>query len=55
MGRRRASTVIEVDIVATIGTIAGGTTMVGAGAGNIIVTGTMTDNWRSVAPIASVC
>lgn len=36
--------VIEVDIAATIGTVASGTTMVGTGAGNIIVTATTTDN-----------
>jgi hypothetical protein len=34
---------IEVDIGARIGTIAGGTTTVGTGAGNVIVTGTTTD------------
>jgi hypothetical protein len=50
MDRRRELTVmdmvIEVDIAATIGAVAGGTTMVGAGAGNSVVTGTTTDNRR---------
>jgi len=36
---------------AAIGTIASGTTMVGTGAGNIIVKATITENWRSLAPV----
>ena len=42
--------VIEVDIGARIGTIAGGTTMVGAG-GDTVVTGTTIDKWRCLVLI----
>jgi hypothetical protein len=34
-----------------VGTIASGTTMVGKGAGKIVVRGTITENWRSLAPV----
>jgi hypothetical protein len=36
---------------AAVGTIASGTTMVGKGAGKIVVRGTITENWRSLAPV----
>jgi len=42
---------VGVDTGAAIGTIASGTTMVGTGAGNIIVKATITENWRSLAPV----
>jgi len=41
--------VIGVDIAAAIGTIGGGTTTVGTGAANTMVTETATDKWRSLA------
>jgi hypothetical protein len=46
---RRPERMVGVD-TAAVG-IAGGTTMVSKGAGNIIVMEMTTDNWRSAAPI----
>ena len=45
---------IEMDIGARIGTIAGGTTTVGTGAANTVVTGTTTDKCRSNASMVAV-
>jgi hypothetical protein len=46
---------IEVDIGARIGTVVGGTTTAGTGAGNTVVTATTTDNNGLCTAGASHC